>query len=184
MADGTTYGVNFPFRVSQQGYYFSLSQTTDEEIRSSLLHLILTRKGSRYFLPDFGTRIYEFIFDPLDGETFEGIKSEIQEQVEKYIPNLIINDISVIPYLDWERENEDSQEIDNTFGLSYNRGSITTTTTSTLPSNGSDQAPSYTNDDIFRVAGPNTQEYTAKLRIDYVNNNNAFGSREFIIINI
>ena len=154
MADGTTYGVNFPFRPSQKGYYVSLSETTDEEIRSSLLHLILTRKGSRYFLPDFGTRIYEFIFDPLDGETFEGIKSEIQEQVEKYIPNLIINDITVTPYLDSEEvPGEINQEL---LGTS----------------------------DIYRVPGANTQEYTAKLRIDYVNNNNAFGSREFIIINI
>lgn len=154
MANGTTYGVNFPFRISQQGYYFSLSQTTDEEIRSSLLHLILTKKGSRYFLPDFGTRIYEFIFDPLDGETFEGIKSEIQEQVEKYIPNLIINDITVTPYLDSEEApGELNQEL---LGTS----------------------------DIYRVPGANTQEYTAKLRIDYVNNNNAFGTSEFIIINI
>ncbi len=180
MADGTTYGVNFPFGVSPQGYYVSLSQTTDEEIRSSLLHLILTRKGTRFFLPDFGTRIYEFIFDPLDGETFEGIKSEIQEQVEKYIPNLIINDITVTPYLESEIENEDSQEIDNTFNVSYNRGSITTI----LPSDGFGQQPSYANDDIFRLPGANTQEYTAKLKIDYVNNNNAFGSSEFIIINI
>ena len=106
------------------------------------------------FLPDFGTRIYEFIFDPLDGETFEGIKSEIQEQVEKYIPNLIINDITVTPYLDSEEvPGEINQEL---LGTS----------------------------DIYRVPGANTQEYTAKLRIDYVNNNNAFGSREFIIINI
>ena len=38
-----------------------------KKIRADLLHLILTRKGSRYYLPDFGTRIYEFIFEPMDG---------------------------------------------------------------------------------------------------------------------
>ena len=102
MANGFTYGINFPFKDSYEGNYLSLSQTTEQEIRSNLIHLLLTRKGTRYYLPDFGTRIYEFIFDPLDGETFEGIKSEIQEQVEKYIPNLIINDITVTPYLDSE----------------------------------------------------------------------------------
>jgi phage baseplate assembly protein W len=182
MADGTTYGVKFPFRQSQKNYYFSLSEKTDDEIRSNLLHLILTRKGSRYFLPDFGTRIYEFIFDPLDGETFEGIKSEIQEQVEKYIPNLIINDISVIPYLDWEKENEDPLGLDDTFNMSFSKGKITTT--SIVPSSNPDQQPTFTNNDIFRVPGANTEEYTAKLRIEYTNNNNAFGSNEFIIINI
>lgn len=154
MADGTTYGVNFPFRDSPLGFYFSLSELTDEEIRSNLLHLILTRKGSRYFLPDFGTRIYEFIFDPMDGETFDGIKSDIQQQVEKYIPNLIINNISVTPYI----ESEDAEGILDQELLGSS--------------------------EIYKVPGANTQDYTAKLRIDYTNNSSAFGSREFIIINI
>jgi phage baseplate assembly protein W len=154
MADGSTYGINFPFRDNPLGYYFSLSETTDQEIRSDLLHLILTKKGSRYFLPDFGTRIYEFIFDPFDGETFEAIKSDIQAQVDKFIPNLIINNISVTPYLQSdEAPGEINQEL---LGQS----------------------------DIYRIPGANTEEYTAKLRIDYTNDNSGFGSREFIIINI
>jgi phage baseplate assembly protein W len=154
MADGSTYGINFPFRDNPLGYYFSLSETTDQEIRSDLLHLILTKKGSRYFLPDFGTRIYEYIFDPFDGETFEAIKSDIQAQVDKFIPNLIINNISVTPYLQSdEAPGEINQEL---LGQS----------------------------DIYRIPGANTEEYTAKLRIDYTNDNSGFGSREFIIINI
>jgi phage baseplate assembly protein W len=154
MADGTTYGVNFPFRNNPKGYYFSLSERTGDEIRSNLLHLILTKRGSRYYLPDFGTRIYEFIFEPLDGETFEGIKSEIEEQVAKYIPNLTINNISIEPYL------------------------------------ASDEAPGEINDslfgqsDIYKIPGRETQEYTAKLRIDFTDDNSSFGSSEFIIINI
>ena len=100
MADGKTYGINFPFQDSKEGKYLSLSQTTDEEIRTDLLHLILTRKGSRYYLPDFGTRIYEFIFEPMDGTSFEAIKSDIENAVETYIPNLTINEITITPYLE------------------------------------------------------------------------------------
>ena len=100
MADGKTYGINFPFQDSKDGKYLSLSQTADEEIRTDLLHLILTRKGSRYYLPDFGTRIYEFIFEPMDGTSFEAIKSDIENAVEKYIPNLTINEITITPYLE------------------------------------------------------------------------------------
>ena len=82
--------------------YVTLTQTSEDEIRADLLHLILTRKGSRYYLPDFGTRIYEFIFEPLDGPTFDSIKADIRQAVEKYIPNLQINNITVEPYLDSE----------------------------------------------------------------------------------
>jgi phage baseplate assembly protein W len=95
MANGVTYGINFPFRDSLNGYYLDLSEDKDEEIRTNLIHLILTRKGSRYFLPDFGTRLYEYIFEPLDGPTFSEIETEIRDSVEKYIPGIKITNISV-----------------------------------------------------------------------------------------
>ena len=105
MADGRTYGINFPFRDSFDGKYLDLSDYSDEEIRSSLIHLLLTRKGSRYFLPDFGTRLYEFIFEPLDGPTFNDIESEIKDSVEKYIPNLTVTSINVTALTDEEGTN-------------------------------------------------------------------------------
>jgi len=95
MANGKTYGVTFPFRDSFDGKYLDLTDFEDQEVRSSLIHLLLTRKGARYFLPDFGTRLYEYIFEPLDGPTFNQIESEIRDSVGKYIPNLQINTISI-----------------------------------------------------------------------------------------
>jgi phage baseplate assembly protein W len=97
MAQGNTYGINFPFADSREGKYLSLSQTADEEIRTDLVHLLLTRKGTRYFLPDFGTRLYEFIFEPLDGPTFSEIESEIRESIQEYLPMLVITNISIKP---------------------------------------------------------------------------------------
>ena len=95
MAQGKTYGINFPFQDSRMGKYLSLSETADEEIRTDLVHLLLTRKGTRYFLPDFGTRLYEFILEPLDGPTFSEIEAEIRESVQEYLPNLTITKITV-----------------------------------------------------------------------------------------
>jgi phage baseplate assembly protein W len=154
MAEGKTYGVNFPFRDSRYGKYLSLSQDADEEIRTDLLHLILTRKGSRYYLPDFGTRIYEFIFEPMDGLSFEAIKADIRDAVDKYLPNLIINEISITPYLD-DLEAQGEINMDN-IGVGG----------------------------IYRVPGRGTEEYTAKVRIDYTITDSTFESKDFIIINI
>jgi phage baseplate assembly protein W len=95
MANGVTYGINFPFRESFTGRYLDLSDTSDEEIRTDLVHLLLTRKGTRYFLPDFGTRLYEYIFEPLDGPTFSDIEAEIRDTVEKYIPGIQITNIGI-----------------------------------------------------------------------------------------
>lgn len=91
-----TYGIDFPFRESQKGDYLSMTEIPEKEVRANLVHLLLTRKGSRYYLPDFGTRIYEYIFDQNDLITFNLIEEEIREGVKKYIPNLDINSINVV----------------------------------------------------------------------------------------
>ena len=68
----------------------------EREVRANLIHLLLTRKGSRYFLPDFGTRLYQYIFDQNDNVTFSLIQDEIRESVKKYIPNLDVTLIDVV----------------------------------------------------------------------------------------
>ena len=90
-----TYGVDFPFRDSLVGDYVRMTETPEQEIRADLIHLLLTRKGSRYFLPDFGTRLYQYIFEQNDSITFGHIEQEIRDAVKKYIPNLDITSIKI-----------------------------------------------------------------------------------------
>ena len=95
MANGITYGITFPFRDSFNGKYLDLTDYASEEVRTNLIHLLLTRKGSRYYLPDFGSRLYEYIFEPLDGPTFSEIESEIRDSVGKYMPGILITNIKI-----------------------------------------------------------------------------------------
>jgi phage baseplate assembly protein W len=114
MANGKTYGVSFPFLDSTQGKYLDLTQERRDEIRADLIHLLLTRKGSRYFLPDFGTRLYEYLFEPLDLPTFNDIEQEIRDSIQKYLPNLQITSITIKP----------GDQVDNTGDLSTNGSTI------------------------------------------------------------
>jgi phage baseplate assembly protein W len=91
-----TYGIDFPFRDSLEGKFLKMTGSPEVEIRANLIHLLLTKRGSRYFLPDFGTRLYQYIFDQNDMVTFNLIEDEIRESVKKYIPNLQINSIDVM----------------------------------------------------------------------------------------
>ena len=97
MATNISYGITFPFRDSFVGRYLDTSNTNEDEIRNSLIHLILTKRGSRYFLPEFGTRLYEYIFEPLDGPTFSDIESDIRQSVGTFMPNLIVTNITIEP---------------------------------------------------------------------------------------
>ena len=118
MANGKTYGIDFPFRTSQFGKYLSLSQTADDEIRNNLVHLLLTRRGSRYYLPDFGSRLYDYIFEPMDSLTFDSIEAEIRQSCERYIPNLKISKISIT---DASNDDVDSAtSVEDSGGRTYN----------------------------------------------------------------
>ena len=156
MAEGITYGLEFPFVDSTQGDYLALTETQYQQIRSDLLHLLLTRKGSRYFLPTFGTRLYEFLFEPYDGLTFDAIEADIRDSVQTFMPNLLLNKITIEPA-------DPSEEVPLAKGK---------------------QIPGTARDNVFRVPGKGTSEYTAKVRIDYTVDNLAFAQSDFVIINI
>lgn len=95
MPSNPTYGISFPFLQSQYGDYLNLTLTNTEEIRANLIHLLLTRKGTRYYMPEFGTRLYEYIFEPLDGPTFSQIESEIRDAVSTYLPQLTLTNVQI-----------------------------------------------------------------------------------------
>jgi phage baseplate assembly protein W len=96
MANGITYGIGFPFIDSFTGRYLDV---TNNRRRNKIKFgsFLLTRRGSRYFLPNFGTRLYEYIFEPLDGPTFSDIESEIRDSIRNYMPNLQIINITIEP---------------------------------------------------------------------------------------
>ena len=156
MAEGITYGLEFPFVDSTQGDYLALTETQYQQIRSDLLHLILTRRGSRYFLPTFGTRLYEYILEPYDGLTFDAIEADIRDSVQNFMPNLLLNKITIEPA-------DPSEEVPLAKGTTI---------------------PGTAREYVYRVPGKGTSEYTAKVKIDYTVDNLAFAQSDFVIINI
>jgi phage baseplate assembly protein W len=156
MANGTTYGLAFPFNDSIKGDYLELTEFEKEQIKAYLVHLLLTRKGTRYYLPYFGTRLYEFLFETFDGLTFDAIQSDIRDAVGQYMPNLLLNNITITP-LDPQEE----------YDIDTNQAVI-----------GTSESP------VYRFPGKGTAEYTAKIKIDYSNNKNTFAQSDFVIINI
>ena len=95
MADGKYINIAYPFMDSPKGFFLDLTSTDSKAIKSDLMHLILTRKGERWYNPEFGSDLIKFIFEPNDGRTLSEIKLDIQNTVKRYIPNLNVDDVSV-----------------------------------------------------------------------------------------
>ena len=94
MAEINYINIDFPFRDSDKGFYFKLNRTEKDAIRSDLLHLLLTNKGERLYLPDFGSDLRKYIFEPNDKITHDKIKDSLNESIKLYIPNLLVNEIT------------------------------------------------------------------------------------------
>jgi phage baseplate assembly protein W len=97
MANGVYININYPFKDSLKGFFLDLTETDNKAIKADLLHLLLTRKGQRLYNPDFGTRLLEYIYEPYDGLTFAEIKSEIETEINRYLPKIRLNNLTVDP---------------------------------------------------------------------------------------
>ena len=53
-------------------------------IKNNLKQLIRTQKGERVMLPDYGLSLEKYLFEPLDETTYELIKKDILDNIEKF----------------------------------------------------------------------------------------------------
>ena len=88
--------IEFPFKDdNNRGNFISMNKDPKTAIKSDLLHLLLTNRGERLYMPDFGANLKKYLFEQNDQFTMTAIKSEIQSVVSKFIPNLIISELLV-----------------------------------------------------------------------------------------
>lgn len=92
---GKYINIDYPFKESDKGFFLNLNKDDKNAIKSDLMHLILTRKGERLYMPEFGTNLLKYIFEPNDSITQSSIKEEINDTVKRYIPNLRVNNIII-----------------------------------------------------------------------------------------
>lgn len=87
-------GVNYPIRRSEDGF-FDKTFTTVEHVKANLINVLSTSRGERVMRPDFGTRLEEFLFEPMTPQTEAELQSEIESVVDRFLPYVTVEDILV-----------------------------------------------------------------------------------------
>jgi len=91
------FGLNFPIgRNRDRGGFFQKTSGIPM-IRDAVKQLLLTERGERLMLPNFGCNLRKFLFQPLDENTFTQIKDEIKFSFYNYIVGAEIRKIAVFP---------------------------------------------------------------------------------------
>ena len=85
--------VALPLTVDSVFGPYNLNTTFDKLATQNLKMLILTIPGERIMDPFFGVGLRQYLFEFNGPNTYTQISAAIQQQVQKYLPYIEINDI-------------------------------------------------------------------------------------------
>lgn len=96
MAKIQYFGIKYPFTNNDfQKFFLDVNDNEKDNVRSNIMHVIFTPKGQRIREPEFGTDLIRYIFEPNDSISWSSLKNEITDSVQRYVNNVILNDIQV-----------------------------------------------------------------------------------------
>ena len=87
-------GISYPVKLGDNGLFKS---TTDIDlINGNILQIIGTRRGERVMLPLFGSRILDFIFEPLDHITCALMRFDLIQSIIAWEPRILLDKSNTI----------------------------------------------------------------------------------------
>ena len=88
-------GIGFPLRLNVQGNI----QLTDsaQNIEESIGIILKTRIGERVYRPDFGCRLSDFLFAPMNVQTLLMIRLCVEEALTKWEPRIVLDSVEAEP---------------------------------------------------------------------------------------
>lgn len=94
-ADFIGRGIAFPLRVDQSGSIATTGAT--DGIDSALRVVLMTAPGERVMRPDFGCRIWELLFEPINANTLGLMAVAVREAVSRWEPRVDVEDVRIVP---------------------------------------------------------------------------------------
>ena len=88
-------GWTFPVRLTARGGIALTSGT--EEIDASLRMILGTAQGERVMRPQFGCRIWDLLFHPLDTNTIGQMEQAVRDAVAQWEPRIDLESVDAVP---------------------------------------------------------------------------------------
>lgn len=96
-------GFNFPFKNSTQGGVLASTNTSKDAIRTDLIYLLTTRRGHRPMRSGLFSPLYDYINEQIDDSTIFRMKSDLEDKISEYIPEVVIRQIDIKQFPDESR---------------------------------------------------------------------------------
>lgn len=90
------YSVALPLNYNKEDGPYALNKSMIDVVKQNLRMLVLTDRGERIMLPNFGVGLRRFLFNNFSQTTKIEIESAIIEQVKRYMPFVSIQSVDVL----------------------------------------------------------------------------------------
>tara|TARA_B100000941_G_C28379656_1_gene486618 strand:- start:307 stop:687 length:381 start_codon:yes stop_codon:yes gene_type:complete len=101
---------SLPLSLDEQDGY-KMNKTLVKAIHQNIKMLLLTVPGERIMDPDFGVGLKTYLFEFNDPGTYSAIRSRINEQINKYLPFVEIDDLDIFKPDELTPDSENSVQI-------------------------------------------------------------------------
>lgn len=88
-------GITFPMRVDQSGS-IAMGAGADD-IDANLKVVLITAPGERVMRPQFGCRIWDLVFEPINANTLGLMSEAVKDAVSQWEPRVDLLDVVITP---------------------------------------------------------------------------------------
>jgi phage baseplate assembly protein W len=99
--ESSTLAIKLPMnnaKFDKTSQLFNMSNTTEEQVISNYINLLLTKSGERFMQPDFGVGLLYYIFEQNTDALQIVLKTQIRDQTAIWMPYVNLIDVKVDTY--------------------------------------------------------------------------------------
>jgi phage baseplate assembly protein W len=88
-------GLRWAYKLTDSQVPYFNKLTSRELVETQMRQLLLTHKGERVMLPDYGLSLRNLLFQPLTSELVTTAAEDIEVSVNKYLPGVHVLKVSI-----------------------------------------------------------------------------------------
>jgi phage baseplate assembly protein W len=99
--EASTLAIKLPMnnpKFNNSSQLFNLSKTTEEQVVSNYINLLLTRPGERFMQPDFGVGLLSYVFEQNTDALQSVLQTEIEDQTAIWLPYVNLVELRIDTY--------------------------------------------------------------------------------------
>tara|TARA_A200000113_G_C8854611_1_gene351408 strand:- start:639 stop:1064 length:426 start_codon:yes stop_codon:yes gene_type:complete len=96
MENNSALGLKIPYGRDDKHGYFKQVDTTANKAKTNLMMLLMTSRGERPMMPDYGSELKEILFEQNIASSIDAeLEDAVFRAVERWMPSVVIDNVKI-----------------------------------------------------------------------------------------